>query len=100
MNELGFDITTALQWFPTTTNTPYILVPVSAATAQSWALALGVAVRRCYITDEVLLERAEALGVTCAEVLASKLPDPGSVMSGDFGEIITYFHHAASEHEE
>ena len=99
MNELGFDVTTALDWFPPGVTTPYHLIRVPDATAAGWADAIGIALRRCYITDAVLHERADALGLEKSEVLASKLPDPGSVMSGDFGEVVAYFYHAASEHD-
>src|SRR6266568_1099323 len=99
MNELGFDVTEALDWFPVGATTPYCLIRVPEATAARWAHALGIALRRCYVTDAVLEERAEALGLPKSEVLASKLPDPGSVMSGDFGEVVAYFYHAASQHE-
>lgn len=99
MNELGFDVTGALDWFPPGTTTPFRLIPVPAAMAAGWADAMGIALRRCYVTDAVLQERAETLGLAKSEVLASKLPDPGPVMSGDFGEVVAYFYHAASEHD-
>jgi hypothetical protein len=47
-----------------------------------------VAVRRCYITDGFLDERVKATGRTKAEIVAAVLPDAGSTMSGDFGEIL------------
>jgi hypothetical protein len=99
MNELGFDVTHALDWFPVGAATPYRLIRVSEETAAGWAEAMGVALRRCYVTDAVLEERAQALGLTKSEVLASKLPDPGPIMSGDFGEVVAYFYHAAAEHD-
>lgn len=43
----------------------------------------------CYITQAVLSERVKATGKPASEILANKLPDPGHVMSGDFGEIVT-----------
>jgi hypothetical protein len=45
----------------------------------------------CYTTKLHLKERAESTGLPLAELLANKLPDPGSVMSGDFGEVLTLF---------
>nr|WP_255207952.1 Hachiman antiphage defense system protein HamA [Myxococcus sp. AM009] len=48
----------------------------------------AIAVRRCYVTDQLLVERASQLGVPQSEVLATKIPDPGSTMAGDFGEIL------------
>lgn len=45
----------------------------------------------CYITQATLRERVDATGKSPSEILANRLPNPGSVMSGDFGEIITLF---------
>lgn len=97
-DDLGFDIKHALPWFPHGQETPFVLVRVADAHANAWADALGVAVRRCYVSDTLLDERAEALGVSKSEVVAAKLPDAGSTMAGDFGEILVYFYQAAKEH--
>lgn len=43
----------------------------------------------CYITQATLQARVKATGQSASEILANKLPDAGSVMSGDFGEIFT-----------
>ncbi len=45
----------------------------------------------CYIARAKLLANAKATGKTVGFHLANKLPDKGSVMSGDFGEILTLF---------
>jgi len=45
----------------------------------------------CYITSEKLKARCKETGLPASEMLAQVLPDPGSVMSGDFGEIFTMF---------
>lgn len=45
----------------------------------------------CYITKANLRERTKATGKSASELLANKIPDAGSVMSGDFGEILTLF---------
>ena len=85
MDELGFDIRTVLPWFPHERDIPYVLVRVSATHARAWGDALGVAVRRCYITDALLEERSSRLGEARATILDARLPDPGPTMSGDFG---------------
>lgn len=54
----------------------------------------------CYITQALLRERVKATGKTAAEILANKLPDPGSVMSGDFGEMLTLYFLATERAEE
>ncbi|NRD57032.1 Hachiman antiphage defense system protein HamA [Corallococcus exiguus] len=98
MNELGLDPTKTILWFPPTQTSPYTLIQVSNENAKSWAHHLGVAVRRCYITDKHLADRAALLGLPASEILASKMPDPGSTMSGDFGEIITFILQSSQKH--
>jgi len=49
------------------------------------------ALPECYITRQQLISRVEETGLEISNILANKLPDRGSVMSGDFGEIITLF---------
>jgi len=106
MNELGFDVTTAIPWFPHEAESPYVLVRVSEKNAQAMTAVVQDAFRRCYLTDAELRARVEELegelGGTPEErqrqIIASKLPDPGSIMSGDFGEILVYFYHAVKAH--
>jgi Cap4 SAVED domain len=95
VDDLDFDVTAAVPWFPHGQETPYILIRVADAHAKAWAATLGVAVRRCYVTDGLLAERAKVSGASKADVLATVLPDPGSTMAGDFGEILVYFYQAA-----
>ncbi len=45
----------------------------------------------CYITKSKLLANAKKTGKSLEFHLTNKLPDKGSVMSGDFGEILTLF---------
>jgi hypothetical protein len=97
MDELGFDISNARDWFPHEHESPFILVRVDDAHTQMWADALGLAVRRCYVSDSLCEMRANALGVSKSEIIGAKLPDAGSTMSGDFGEILVYFLHAQQE---
>lgn len=97
MDDLEVDFSTVLPWFPHEQEEPYVLIRVSAEHAQAWARVLGVPLRRCYITDAALQARAAALGISRRQVLATKLPDPGSTMAGDFGEILGYFYQAARE---
>ena len=97
MDDLGFDIENALAWFPHVQDAPYVLVRISAEQSSAWSDALGVAVRRCYVSDEIIQARATALGVPESEIIAAALPDRGSTMSGDFGEILVYFYQASRE---
>jgi hypothetical protein len=74
----------------------YLLVKAKAEDAEKWAELLGEPARRCYISDSMIAERAAATGVLGSEIARAKLPDAGSVMSGDFGEILTAFYLAAN----
>ena len=56
-------------------------------------------VRRCYISDARLRELAASRGLSPAEVLAVVTPDPGSVMSGDFGEIVAFLYLGSRDQE-
>ena len=106
MNELGFNVTTAISWFPHEAENPYVLVRVSDEDAQAMAARLQDAFRRCYLTDAELQTRVQELedelGGTPEDrqrqIIASKLPNPGPIMSGDFGEILVYFYHAVNTH--
>lgn len=88
---LGLDLEVFAAAFVEVSNTPFLVVRAEAAESEKWAQLLGVPARRCYISDDKLLERASAGTVAGSVVAAAKVPDPGSVMSGDFGEIVTAF---------
>lgn len=96
-DDLGVDATLAAQWFPHELEQPYILVRVSEEHAKSWADILGLAVRRCYVSDSLVIEKALEHNVAKAEIIAARLPDPGATMAGDFGEILVYFYQGAKE---
>jgi hypothetical protein len=106
MQELGLDIAAVLQWFEEEHDSPYLLIRVPAGAAEGLAQDLAAAIRRCYIDDDDLAVQAAAheedLGGTLesrqATVIGAKLPDPGSTMAGDFGEIITYLFQAVRHH--
>lgn len=97
MDDLGFDFANATAWFPHDQDQPYVLVKISTQHAQQLPALMGIPLRRCYITDEALTHHAERLGVPLSEVLRSKLPDAGSTMAGDFGEVLCYFYHSTKE---
>ena len=107
MQELGIDIEQVFAWFPHETETPYVLVRVPLEHADNWVVALRDAVRRCYLADELLQSRARQLEEELqdttdesrqAQIIDSKLPESGSTMAGDFGEILTYFYKSAKAH--
>ena len=95
MNELGLDVLVIREWFPHEQDSPYVLIKVKEAHVSSWGTSIGLAVRRCYITDDRLARRASDTGQSQSVIVAAVLPDPGAVMSGDFGEILGYLYQAA-----
>ena len=92
MIELGLTLETVLPWFTNGTETSYTRVSVPAIHSATWPAILADAVRRAYIADAKLEQLATANNMSQSEVLSSKLPNPGSVMSGDFGEIVAYIY--------
>ena len=98
MNDLGLNLERIRAWFPHEQDAPYVLVRVSDDHAQGLSHALRVAVRRCYIPDSLLVDAAATRHVSQRELIAAKLPDPGSTMAGDFGEILVYLYQGTREH--
>lgn len=96
MNDLGVDLSEVRGWFQRSQEAPYVLIRVCEEHAKQWSAALGLPVRRCYITDGILEQRALDLKVSQADVIAARLPDPGATMAGDFGEILCYLYQGAS----
>ena len=103
VNELDLNPELARSWFVSETAEPYTLVRVGQEAASSWTSTLRDAVRRCYLSDQALVDRAHALEAQLggtfesrqASIITSKLPDPSSTMAGDFGEILIYTYQAA-----
>ena len=96
MIELGLQLNTVLPWFATGAVNGYTRVSVPAGESITWPAVIHHAVRRAYISDEKLSDRAQANGVPRAELLSAKLPNAGSVMSGDFAEILGYIYLAGA----
>lgn len=97
MDELGFDFNDAVAWFQHRQDHPYVLVRLTPEQTQELQNQTTAALRRCYISDQLLTDQATVLGLQQSEVLSSRLPDPGSTMAGDFGEILCYFYQSAKE---
>lgn len=97
MDELGFDFEDAIAWFPQDLDHPYVLVRISAYHAAQLPAAMGVPLRRCYIADTVLQQAIAQHNLPSIDIVRAKLPDAGAVMSGDFGEVLTYFYQTAAE---
>lgn len=97
MIELGVDIAAIAPWFAPEHQVPFVLIRVPEAEAAQWVNELGVPVRRCYIDDALLEQQATRSGRPKSELLAAKLPERGSTMAGDFGEILVFLYHAVAE---
>src|SRR5690606_6512245 len=83
-----FDGRPNLDWFSEVEADGYVAIEVGENVRQLLASAIAVPLRRCYISDARIAAR-EADGRLRQEVLAAVLPPRGSVMAGDFGEILT-----------
>ncbi len=97
MDDFRSKIEEARAWFPHEKDSPYVLIHVSEEHSQSWAETLGLTIRRCYISDDHLKNRAFMKDVKEEVVIKTKLPDPGSTMSGDFGELLVNLYQASQE---
>lgn len=97
MDDLGFDFGNAVPWFPHKQEQPYVLVKMSTQHVALLEAAMAEPLRRCYITDEMLQDAASRRDLSLSDVVASKLPDPGATMAGDFGEVLGYFYQSAKE---
>ncbi|MGN7860927.1 Hachiman antiphage defense system protein HamA [Microbacterium sp. 22303] len=98
MQELEVDLEAFGDIFATIQSAPFTVVEIDVAMAAALADQLGVPVRRCYISDETLQDRIARTSASSQEIIATKLPDRGSTMAGDFGEILTALFQAAVEH--
>lgn len=98
MRELGLDLVGLGGGFSRTQEEPFVYIKVSQEDAETWAAMLGVPIRRCYISDADLAGRAGTTGRPRAEIVRAKIPNLGSVMAGDFGEILTAIYLAARDH--
>lgn len=96
-DDLGFEFARAIPWFRHDQEQPYIFVRVSDEHAKSWAETLGLAVRRCYVSDSLVIGKALEHNVDQAEIIAARMPDAGATMAGDFGEILVYLYQSAKE---
>ncbi|PPG29013.1 Hachiman antiphage defense system protein HamA [Pseudoclavibacter sp. RFBB5] len=98
MQELEIDLKAFGDLFATIQSSPFALVEIDAEQAAALAGKLGVPVRRCYIGDGALHERTAMTGSSAGAIIGAKLPDRGSTMAGDFGEILAAVFQAAREY--
>ena len=82
-------------WFDQLDDGGYTRVQVSRTTTETWSSLLALALRRCYVRDDVLRARVLSNQLSVQEVLAAFLPNVASTRSGDFGEVIVYLYLSA-----
>ncbi|MDO3215853.1 Hachiman antiphage defense system protein HamA [Mycobacteroides abscessus] len=99
MRDLGLDPDSFASVVTSSQLSGYVLIRMSAGFATELSPELGIAFRRCYVTDGAMNQRATETGATRREIVKVKLPDRGSVMAGDFGEILTSLVQAIEDHQ-
>ena len=99
LENTNLDYLTIRKWFNKSEGENFLRITVPAEYALQFGQLLGLPIRRCYISDNRLTERL-ALGVaTTAEIVAAALPNAGSTMAGDFGEVLSYIFHLSDSQE-
>lgn len=94
-DDLGLPFAAIASWFPTEPRPPHVFIRVTMAQAKAWPATLGLALRRCYLSDSIVDAKAKEHMLPHTTVIAAGLPDQGSTMAGDFGEILVYFYQGA-----
>lgn len=89
-DDLGLSFEATKAWFPIQKQPSHIFVRLTATQVAALPAVLGMALRRCYLTDERV--NAQSAQFPHTKVIAAGLPDRGATMAGDFGEILTYFY--------
>lgn len=99
MRDLGLNPDSFVSVVTSSQLSSYVLIRMSAGFATELSPELGIAFRRCYVTDAAMNQRATETGATIREIVEAKLPGRGSVMAGDFGEILTSLVQAVEDHQ-
>lgn len=100
MRDLEVDVADVSSWFVADNDRDgaVLLIRAPEDRVASWIPELVGPARRCYVSDDFLEQRARELGRTKRELLAAVLPNAGSVMAGDFGEIVAFLFLATNAH--
>lgn len=100
MRETGVDLPKIKEMFTNREGGPFEILEMSESSVSVLLSDSAIPFRRCYIADELLKERMSASNCAAKDILDVVLPDPGSTMSGDFGEVLTAFYLAATSSSE
>ena len=97
LRDLDLDSTELQRGFAAEPGPALSIVRVSGHVA-AWERVLAHAVRRCYIGDDAIDDRANETGLSRQAIVEAVIPDRGAVMSGDFGEILVFIFQATEQH--
>ncbi len=86
---LGIAPEAVAEWFSADASRAYTLTRMSPEHAQNLPGSFAMALRRSYVDDETLRSLSSDPSPTIQDLIGARLPDPGSTMAGDFGEILT-----------
>jgi len=95
MRELQVDLQIIRDSLGVTKSQTHTDVRVSGASDLFVDTSIVAGLRRCYISDAQLRDSIALSGVSAADLIATRIPDPGSVMAGDFAELVAAFAVAA-----
>lgn len=100
MKSLGLDLAEVQTFFDQVHGDPWVLVRVAPERTDAWTKLLSVPARRCYVSDARLKCIVDGQGHPYETVVKTFLPGTGSVMAGDYGEIMTALYLASIAHPE
>jgi hypothetical protein len=98
MKDMGIDLASAKSLFVTAQDDPYVLIQIHDQASDNLIQMLPPAFRQFYVDDDELERTHVAMKLPKSDLVRLKLPDHGSTMSGDFGEMLTSVMQAALQH--
>lgn len=98
MKHVDIDLGSAKSLFFTAQADPYVLIQIDDQAGDDLIQMLPSAFRQFYVDDDELEHTHVAMQLPKSDLVRLKLPDPGSTMSGDFGEMLTSVMQAALQH--
>jgi hypothetical protein len=98
VRDLDIDLIRAKALFASVQQGPYVIIEVSEEAAVDMVKMLPSPFRQFYVSDDDLDEAHAKFQISKKELIELKLPNAGSVMAGDFGEMLTAVMQGALEH--
>lgn len=69
----------------------YEIMKLKRDEIEEFTSKLPLGFRRCYVADKELKENLKKLNIDAYELIRNYIPDKGNIMSGEFGEILSFF---------